>query len=355
MAWFRPLRANGLTTVGSVELDAQGNVIATGTTSSTHFPTTPGAYRRCAPADSTAGLAPFYVRLGASDGELKYSTYVYENAGGPRWAATLPAGDVVTMSRLQTSFEQAPNIFVAMSLRRLRRIDWMRLERCLLPIGWGHGGMAVTLFGSGMGPVTGVISALEGGKLPSSVAGVRVSLQRSAGTASVCARGSSQRDCSFCGCELAGSPGPRRVRRSYDCAPLRDVKASDPGIFRMGSTEFGAILNQDNTLNTPSNPAARGSIITFWANGMGLFENPYEDGSIIGSNASPLRLPVRATFFGIEGQILYAGAAPDMVAGITQMNVRVPANARISSRVPISVTAGDFTVLDVGYRFIEMV
>ena len=48
------------------------------------------------------GLAP--------DGALKYSTYLYEITGGPRWAATLPAGDVVTMSRLQTAFEQAPNI-----------------------------------------------------------------------------------------------------------------------------------------------------------------------------------------------------------------------------------------------------
>ena len=34
--------------------------------------------------------------------------------------------------------------------------------------------MAVTLFGAGMGPVSGVIPTIEDGKLPTSVAGVRV-------------------------------------------------------------------------------------------------------------------------------------------------------------------------------------
>ena len=55
----------------------------------------------------------------------------------------------------------------------------------------------------------------------------------------------------------------------------------------------------------------------------------------------------------VEGQILYAGASPDMVAGITQLNVRIPGNARVSSRVPITITAGDTTVLDVGYLSIK--
>ena len=81
------------------------------------------------------------------------------------------------------------------------------------------------------------------------------------------------------------------------------VRAMDPGIFRIGSTEFGAILNQDNTVNTPENPAARGSVITFWTTGMGLFDNAYADGSIIGANASSLRLPVRVSLSGLDSQM----------------------------------------------------
>jgi uncharacterized protein (TIGR03437 family) len=86
---------------------------------------------------------------------------------------------------------------------------------------------------------------------------------------------------------------------------------------------------------------------------MGPFEGSYEDGSIIRSNLSLMRLPVKVTFFGSEGQILYAGASPEMVAGITQLNVRIPANARAGSRIPITITAGDTAVQDVGYVSIK--
>ena len=100
------------------------------------------------------------------------------------------------------------------------------------------------------------------------------------------------------------------------------VRALNPGIFRLGSTEFGAILNQDNTVNTPGNPAARGSVITFWTTGMGLFENAYTDGAIIG--AIFVSAPARGgQFAGHRQPILYAGASPDMVAGVAQMNVRI--------------------------------
>lgn len=350
MSWFRPLRANGLTTVGGIELDARGDVVAAGTTSSTHFPTTPGAFRRCVPGDIPSGLIPFYARIAGSDGALKYSTYVAENVGAPQWAATLPAGDVITVSRLQTQFEQAPNI-----LRRyvFAAAPASRTECAVSAATYRSGtitpGMAVTLFGSGMGPATGVIASLENGKVPTSVAGVRVLFN---GVPAPLLFVREDQINAIVPLALSG-PAAAQIRvenQGTAMAPLTvNVKASDPGLFRIGSTEFGAILNQDNTLNTPDNAAARGSIVTFWTTGMGPFEASYEDGSIIGANATPLRLPVKVSFFGADGQILYAGASPDMVAGIAQLNVRIPANARIGSRVPITISVGETSVQDVGY------
>jgi uncharacterized protein (TIGR03437 family) len=144
-----------------------------------------------------------------------------------------------------------------------------------------------------------------------------------------------------------------QVRVEYQGRPVNSltlpVRPADPGIFRIGSTEFGAILNQDNTLNTPENPAARGSIITFWTTGMGVFDSTYEDGSIIGDNASSLRLPVQVSLSGQDSQVLYSGASPGMVAGVAQLNVRVPGNARVSSRVSIALTVGTTTVIDSAY------
>jgi uncharacterized protein (TIGR03437 family) len=349
LAWMRPLRANGVTQIMSVEVDANGNVLASGTTSSTHFPTTAGAYRRCVAPNAAAGVTTIYVRL-APDGALKYSTYLYEVTGGPRWAATLPAGDVITMSRLQTAFEQAPNI-----LRRyvFEAAPAVRLDCAINAASYRAGtvtpGMIVTLFGLGIGPGEGVIAPLENGKLPTSVGGVRVLFDGVPASLLYVREDQINAVVPFSLVNAATA----QVRVEYQdrsVNPLNlSVRAADPGIFRIGSTEFGAILNQDNTLNTPANPAARGSVITFWTTGMGLFDDTYADGSIIGANVSPLRLPVRVSLFGVDGEVVYAGASPDMVAGVAQLNVRVPGNARVSSRVPIGLTIGDTTVADLAY------
>lgn len=46
---------------------------------------------------------------------------------------------------------------------------------------------------------------------------------------------------------------------------------SAPGIFSLDGTGTGqdSIFNQDGTLNTPDNPAAKGSIVTIYAKGLG--------------------------------------------------------------------------------------
>ena len=111
VAWTLPIRANGLTTVDSVRVGTGGNVIAMGTTNSTHFPTTSGAHRRCIAPD--AATSPFHVRIG-DDGRLRYSTLLNENVTGEKWATTVPGGDIVTLNRPASPFEQVP----ASNLRR---------------------------------------------------------------------------------------------------------------------------------------------------------------------------------------------------------------------------------------------
>lgn len=353
VVWTRPLRGNALTAVGSLELDAEGGVVVAGTTSGTHFPTTPGAYQRCAPADASVGLVPFYVRL-APDGAVNYSSYVAETVGGPRWAATLPAGDLLTMSRVRTPFEQAPSLIrrYAFGSGATSRLDCVvnaasYRSASITP------GMAVTIFGAGMGPSNGIIASVENGKIPTSVGGVTVTVNGVPAPLLFVRQDQINAVAPF----AVSGTSPAQVRIEYQgrtLGPLTvNVKAADAGVFRIGSTEFGAILNQDNTLNTPENAAARDSIITFWATGMSSFQNIYEDGAIVGSDASFLVPQARVTFLGVEGEVLYAGASPFMVAGITQLNVRVPSNARVSSRVPISISVGDSFAGDVAYVAIK--
>jgi uncharacterized protein (TIGR03437 family) len=51
-------------------------------------------------------------------------------------------------------------------------------------------------------------------------------------------------------------------------------------------------------------------------------------------------LPVSVTIGGITADVLYAGAAPQFVAGFFQMNVKVPENAP-SGNLDVIVTVGN--------------
>jgi uncharacterized protein (TIGR03437 family) len=104
----------------------------------------------------------------------------------------------------------------------------------------------------------------------------------------------------------------------------------------------GAILNQDQTVNGPANPADKGSIIAIFANGEGQTDPAGIDGM---PATVPLPQPlakVTATIGGVNAEILYAGAAPTLVAGVLQVNARIPSGAP-SGNVPVTITVGNST------------
>jgi uncharacterized protein (TIGR03437 family) len=126
------------------------------------------------------------------------------------------------------------------------------------------------------------------------------------------------------------------------------VLASRPGIFSGDSTGQGqgAILNEDGTVNSPSNPALRGSIITIFGTGGGEAAAGVVDGQIVGDILPKTSLPVSA-FFETGGlpskqaEVLYAGGVPGSVAGLLQVNLRVPVNAVwTGDAVPFLFTIG---------------
>ncbi|HLI82742.1 MAG TPA: hypothetical protein VKV17_02430 [Bryobacteraceae bacterium] len=120
-----------------------------------------------------------------------------------------------------------------------------------------------------------------------------------------------------------------------------------PGIFTRDSTGAGeaAVLNQDNSVNGPSNPAARGSVIQIFATGIPV------QGAVTGSiTPGPLNnaTPAVSVFAGgaseasggIPADVLYAGPAPGEVAGLVQINAVIPANAPTGPAVPLVFAAG---------------
>lgn len=138
------------------------------------------------------------------------------------------------------------------------------------------------------------------------------------------------------------APANLEVRTGSGSATLPvPVVSVTPAIFAQGNTGMGqgAILNQDFTTNSPHNPATRGSIVMLYGTGFGLLDPQPADGKIA-DRPAVTRLGVTASIGGISAEVTYAGAAPGLIAGVVQVNLRVPDGVAPNLAAPISVTIG---------------
>lgn len=116
------------------------------------------------------------------------------------------------------------------------------------------------------------------------------------------------------------------------------VVPSTPEVFAYpppGNAAYA--INQDGTLNSMTNPAGAGSVVSVWATGGGASANPEADGAVTSGAVSPLRLGV---FVGTgfpgavstapvlnpigPAQVQYSGDAPGLVKGAVQINIQIP-------------------------------
>lgn len=107
---------------------------------------------------------------------------------------------------------------------------------------------------------------------------------------------------------------------------LVNVVDASPGIFTVDGSGTGqaAAVNEDGTLNGPINAARKGTIITLFATGEGQTSPAGVNGKI---STAPLPAPVldvQLWIGGIQAQIDYVGAAPGEIAGLLQINARIP-------------------------------
>jgi uncharacterized protein (TIGR03437 family) len=99
-----------------------------------------------------------------------------------------------------------------------------------------------------------------------------------------------------------------------------------PGLFTANSSGKGpgAILNADNSLNTASNAVSPGGIVILYGTGEGITDPGGQDGQLATSVYPKPRQPVTVRIGGKDAEVLYAGAAPGLVAGVFQINVKIP-------------------------------
>lgn len=120
------------------------------------------------------------------------------------------------------------------------------------------------------------------------------------------------------------------------------VVGSAPGVFTMDATGTGpaAVLNQDGSVNSATNPAAGGSVISIFATGEGQTLPAGVTGSVTQSITTVPVLPVTVTVGGVASTVQYAGPAPGEVAGVLQVNAVVPPGIAPGTAVAVTVSAG---------------
>lgn len=205
-------------------------------------------------------------------------------------------------------------------------------------------GGLLTLFGTGLGPaqsvggqgVVGQVDLL--GRWPTNVAGMQVQFDGLAAPLSYVSDDQINLQVP------RGVTGRARVtvtilgNGSLRATRTVEVAESAPALFR-GEGNQVAALNQDGGVNLAANSAARGSVVTFFATGAGLWDVEVPDGAPALVPLPQPRLPVTLWIGGQAAEILYAGAAPGQV-GLLQINARVPARTP-GGRVAVVLQVGD--------------
>ena len=106
----------------------------------------------------------------------------------------------------------------------------------------------------------------------------------------------------------------------------------------------GAIINEDGTINARLNGAEPGSVIAIYATGGGQVDRQVFDGRRVTDTPYPKPLlPVGVRIGGRVADVTYAGAAPGLVAGMVQVNARVPSDTPRGTNVPVQIVIGTAT------------
>ncbi len=337
---FRQTRATADVGVSALAAGPAGDIYIGGLTGP-GFPVTPSAPEICFQG-STNRANGFLAHLNAN-GALLDATYLGNSAGGNVGfvGGLLPLsggsaliawnGSVVSNVQFGSGGWTAPAC-LSTDVLNSATLD-------------GSSGIApgelITLTGFGIGPDIGVVYQPDAqGNVPTQLAGVQVLFD---GAPVPILYAQSRQINAIAPVGLGPIGTPHNVTVTYNTQQFGPAFASaifgSPGIFRLQIWQSAQAVakNQDGTLNGPTNPAARGSVVTVWGTGYGQTDPPCQSGglNLPSPYAVPLSPGVSALIYYVDpnssglqqlAPVQYAGSAPGLVCGIVQVSFQVPVN-----------------------------
>jgi uncharacterized protein (TIGR03437 family) len=199
-------------------------------------------------------------------------------------------------------------------------------------------GEIASIFGVNLGPEQGVLGGLDAsGRVVTSAGGVSVTFNGLPAPIFYASSGQINVQVPF---ELGGAGNALvLVRREQSASvPISVAMASvRPGLFTLPLSSSLAALNQDGSVNSASNAAPRGSVVTLFGTGQGHTNPLLASGQPAPSQPlSRVTAPVTVLIGGQSAEVMFAGMAPGF-AGLLQVNVVIPPGASTGSNMPVEL------------------
>jgi uncharacterized protein (TIGR03437 family) len=198
-------------------------------------------------------------------------------------------------------------------------------------------GEIVTIFGSGLGPNQGVGFQLVNGQVPTLLGGTQV-LVNGEPTPILYSSYSQLNLILPYSLPVGTMPDIQVVSNGTPANPnplsQPEVNPSTVTLFQVNNS--AAALNQDGTLNSPQNPAQPGSTVMLFGTGGGQTNPPSTAGDVTPLALVPLIYTPIVQIGGTSTSltVAYAGAAPGLLSGVTQINVTLPSVIPVISGYP---------------------
>jgi uncharacterized protein (TIGR03437 family) len=194
-------------------------------------------------------------------------------------------------------------------------------------------GAIVTIFGSGMGPNQGVGFQLVNGQVPASLGGTQVLVDGTPAPILYSSYGQLNLILPY-SLAVGSTPTIQVVSNGTPLNTLSNavVQPAGTSIFQMNGSAVA--LNQDYTVNSSQNPARPGSTVMLFGTGGGQTNPPSVAGEVTPLELRSFVNVPQVPILGIPQpggtpgpmylNVEYAGAAPTLLSGVTQINVTLP-------------------------------
>jgi len=318
--------------INSLVLDSSGNVII-GAVSLVNFPGTPGAQWPC---PSGSGGVAFFGKIDPAGQHLLWGTF-----SGP----SVPIGPVAVDANgnaiVAGNLAHQVNITLAAltTVPGPPRLEASCVAQAATPYASGPlaPGEILSIYNAGFGPQQGVGAQPSGNKFGTQLGGVQVLIEdtptpllyvSSAQINLVAPYLLFGRSAAHIKIVTANTTSNEVVLGVQSSAP--EIFESQPGI--------AAILNQDGTVNGPDHLAHIGDTVAMFVSGVGQTDPPGVDGAIPqaagGTPVLPIMVQVYTAGVGPYADVTYAGNAPGLVAGLTQVNFQMPSVPLVGPGAP---------------------